>query len=107
MLRALPGVDDMEIRGETVLIESSDTDAVAESAPSAGQQENRGPRHRHALHLLRRFRTQQRLRHQTAGGNLTAFEVIRVALFGSVFATSTGGAMVSLERTDVVSSPMR
>ena len=38
--------------------------------------------------------------HQTAGrGNLTAFEMISIALFGAVFATATGGAMVSVERT--------
>ena len=37
--------------------------------------------------------------HQSAGrGNLTAFEMISVALFGAVFATATGGAMVSIER---------
>lgn len=37
--------------------------------------------------------------HQTAGrGNLTAFEMISIALFGAVFATATGGAMVSVER---------
>lgn len=38
--------------------------------------------------------------HQTVGrGNLTAFEMISIALFGAVFATATGGAMVSVERT--------
>ncbi len=38
--------------------------------------------------------------HQTVGrGNLTAFEMISIALFGAVFATATGGAMVSIERT--------
>ena len=37
--------------------------------------------------------------HQTAGrGNLTAFEMISIALFGAVYATATGGAMVSVER---------
>jgi ABC-2 type transport system permease protein len=37
--------------------------------------------------------------HQSAGrGNLTAFEMISIALFGAVFATATGGAMVSVER---------
>lgn len=37
--------------------------------------------------------------HQTVGrGNLTAFEMISIALFGAVFATATGGAMVSIER---------
>ncbi len=29
MLRAIPGVDDVEIRGETILIHSNDTDSVA------------------------------------------------------------------------------
>lgn len=38
--------------------------------------------------------------HQAAGrGNVTAFEMISIALFGAVFATATGGAMVSIERT--------
>ena len=38
--------------------------------------------------------------HQTVGrGNLTAFEMVSIALFGAVFATATGGAMVSIERT--------
>jgi ABC-2 type transport system permease protein len=38
--------------------------------------------------------------HQSAGrGNLTAFEMISIALFGAVFASATGGAMVSIERT--------
>lgn len=38
--------------------------------------------------------------HQSAGrGNLTAFTMISIALFGAVFATATGGAMVSIERT--------
>jgi ABC-2 type transport system permease protein len=38
--------------------------------------------------------------HQSAGrGNVTAFAMISVALFGAVFATATGGAMVSIERT--------
>ena len=37
--------------------------------------------------------------HQSVGrGNLTAFEMISIALFGAVFATATGGAMVSIER---------
>ena len=37
--------------------------------------------------------------HQSAGrGNVTAFEMISIALFGAVFATATGGAMVSIER---------
>jgi ABC-2 type transport system permease protein len=37
--------------------------------------------------------------HQSVGhGNLTAFEMISIALFGAVFATATGGAMVSVER---------
>ena len=31
-------------------------------------------------------------------GNVTAFELISIALFGAVFATATGGAMVSIER---------
>lgn len=38
--------------------------------------------------------------HQTVGrGNETAFVMISLALFGAVFATATGGAMVSVERT--------
>lgn len=38
--------------------------------------------------------------HQIVGqGNLTAFEMISIALFGAVFATATCGAMVSIERT--------
>jgi len=38
--------------------------------------------------------------HQSAGrGNVTAFVMISIALFGAVFATATGGAMVSIERT--------
>ena len=38
--------------------------------------------------------------HQIVGrGNLTAFSMISIALFGGVFATATGGAMVSIERT--------
>ena len=38
--------------------------------------------------------------HQSVGrGNLTAFELVSIALFGAVFATATGGAMVSIERT--------
>jgi ABC-2 type transport system permease protein len=38
--------------------------------------------------------------HQSIGrGNVTAFEMISIALFGAVFATATGGAMVSIERT--------
>ena len=37
--------------------------------------------------------------HQSAGrGNVTASEMISIALFGAVFATATGGAMVSIER---------
>jgi ABC-2 type transport system permease protein len=37
--------------------------------------------------------------HQRIGrGNVTAFEMISIALFGAVFATATGGAMVSIER---------
>jgi len=37
--------------------------------------------------------------HQIVGrGNLTASEMISMALFGAVFATATGGAMVSVER---------
>ena len=38
--------------------------------------------------------------HEILGrGNVTAAEMISVALFGAVFATATGGAMVSIERT--------
>ena len=38
--------------------------------------------------------------HQLIGrGDVTAFEMISIALFGAVFATATGGAMVSIERT--------
>ncbi len=37
--------------------------------------------------------------HQRIGrGNETAFELISIALFGAVFATATGGVMVSIER---------
>jgi ABC-2 type transport system permease protein len=37
--------------------------------------------------------------HQIIGrGNVTAFEMISIALFGAVFATASGGAMVSIER---------
>ena len=37
--------------------------------------------------------------HQIIGrGNETAFELISIALFGAVFATATGGVMVSIER---------
>lgn len=38
--------------------------------------------------------------HQSAGrGNMTASEMISIALFGAVFAAATGGAMVTIERT--------
>jgi ABC-2 type transport system permease protein len=38
--------------------------------------------------------------HQIIGrGNVTAFAMVSIALFGGVFATATGGAMVSIERT--------
>ncbi len=46
--------------------------------------------------------------HQIIGrGNLTAFEMISIALFGAVFATATGGAMVSIERTSGWSRQLR
>ena len=38
--------------------------------------------------------------HETAGhGNMSAAEMISIALYGAVAATATGGAMVSIERT--------
>ena len=37
--------------------------------------------------------------HETAGhGNMSAAEMISIALYGAVAATATGGAMVSIER---------
>jgi len=37
--------------------------------------------------------------HQSSGrGNMTAFAMISIALFGAVFATANGGAMVAVER---------
>jgi len=46
--------------------------------------------------------------HQSAGqGNMTASVMISIALFGAVFATATGGAMVSIERAQGWSRQLR
>src|ERR1019366_7907532 len=126
-LRAVPGTDGVEVRGDTVLIHASDSDAVARylltSTPARdmeiitrgledaftalGLEIRRMLRNRRTLlftmvlpvvfFLI--FGLNSQYANQRDGhGNVSAFIMISMALYGGILATTSGGAMVSIER---------
>ncbi|HET9071683.1 MAG TPA: ABC transporter permease [Acidimicrobiales bacterium] len=81
-LRALPGTLEVERRGESVVVRTTDSDALAPTL----------------FFLI--FGLNGAYADLRAGkGNVSASVLISMALYGAVLATTSGGAMVSLERS--------
>ena len=118
-LRALPGVASVEERGEDVTVHAEDTDAVARHPLTATDARDleiaaRGLEVRRVLRNRRTlvftlvvpcvffliFGLQGDFVDQSAGrGNVTGCVMVSMALRGAALATTTGGSMVSLERS--------
>jgi len=111
-LQSIPGADSVEVRGNTVLIYSSDSDTVARhlldntmardleiTTPAAAQSAH------HLVHdgvaggVFLLFGLNSAYANERDGrGNVSAFIMISMALYGAILATTSGGAMVSIER---------
>jgi hypothetical protein len=108
-LRGIPGADSVEVRGDTVLIHSSDSDTVAryllDNTPARDLEiTTRGLEDAFLTMVLPvvfflLFGLNSAYANERDGhGNVSAFIMISMALYGAILATTSGGAMVSIER---------